>query len=722
MLTSAQRIIPISLILWIFLIPLTTSANFENKSIFQHHQVEKRSVDDALHFFEQRSAVKRYALVEISDSFTSKEMMQKGDQITLNIFEDVNYTARINRAYENVNKTVTLTAGLSDQDGYMILVTTGSRSLGSIYIPSKHLYYKIISDPYTLEHFVIEMDSRDRDILESSPPLIPTELTEREKAEQIRVEQILKDGDLGPDDFANVDVMVLYTPNAESWGDDLGGGIDNVVAAAMANAQLVLDNSEIYMTMTLAHSQRLSFQESGNSGNDLGTFTTSATVQSLRNEHHADLVAVFMQISDTGGIAWLLTNRFGTPSRGVSITRIQQAADGYTHIHEMGHNMGCHHHKLQNFQPGPTFWDNWPDNNYSAGYRWEGTDGIKYNSIMSYSSGSYFSNGITSTEVPYFSSPDIIYQGVAAGHINDANNALTMQQIKHVIAAYRVSGLATIYTAPASSIGLISARVDGEVIYDGGFPVLQKGFVWGSYPNPTLENNSGMSEEGPGGGEFSTLMEDLTPSTDYFVAAYAITEAGTVYGVQRTFRTLQAFMANVTTREPIIIAHSSALAGGDVYSGGNSPVTARGLVWSTNPLPTLDNSDGFSEAGTGTGVFESHLTNLTPETRYYFRAYATNLGGTNYGLQQEFTTLFARIYPNPFLDRLLVEFINNSEKEVTIVLKNTTGQIVKRRPVNYTGDVQEELIVQHLQGGTYLLSIESEIEFPVWRLVKIGNN
>ena len=66
-------------------------------------------------------------------------------------------------------------------------------------------------------------------------------------------------------------------------------------------------------------------------------------------------------------------------------------------------------------------------------------------------------------------------------------------------------------------------------------------------------------------------------------------------------------------------------------------VTARGVCWSTSQNPTISNS--HTTDGNGTGSFTSSLTNLTPNTTYYVRAYATNNAGTGYGEQKSFTTL-----------------------------------------------------------------------------------
>lgn len=92
----------------------------------------------------------------------------------------------------------------------------------------------------------------------------------------------------------------------------------------------------------------------------------------------------------------------------------------------------------------------------------------------------------------------------------------------------------------------------------------------------------------------------------------------------------------VTTREVTQITASGAASGGTVMSDGGSAIEARGVVWSTNPNPTI--SDSKTNDNPGVGHFTSLITGLTPDTKYYVRAYATNEAGTSYGDQLEFTT------------------------------------------------------------------------------------
>ena len=85
------------------------------------------------------------------------------------------------------------------------------------------------------------------------------------------------------------------------------------------------------------------------------------------------------------------------------------------------------------------------------------------------------------------------------------------------------------------------------------------------------------------------------------------------------------------------VTSNSAVSGGNVLSDGGSPVTARGIVWSTIPNPTVSLST-ITKNGNGLGIFSSTLNGLVSKSTYYARAYATNSVGTGYGNEISFTT------------------------------------------------------------------------------------
>jgi hypothetical protein len=95
-------------------------------------------------------------------------------------------------------------------------------------------------------------------------------------------------------------------------------------------------------------------------------------------------------------------------------------------------------------------------------------------------------------------------------------------------------------------------------------------------------------------------------------------------------------LPTVTTDSISSITTNVAVSGGNITNDGGAPVTVRGVCWSTYSNPTI--SDNFTMDGSGTGTFISNLANLTLNTLYYVRAYATNSTGTAYGNEMSFTT------------------------------------------------------------------------------------
>jgi len=371
--------------------------------------------------------------VALNPVIASSDALVPGDVITLNLFADTVLTVQVDRLSENVNGTVTVRGRIEDYPlGYLIISTTNNNSLASIRIPETGEHYRIQMDTLTGIHYLFEENTDQLNELEDGPSPIPPPATKQEAEEARILSDIIVAGPLNP---VNLDVMIVYTPAAMSWA---GGvvGINNVIAQAVAKSQLVLDNSNTVLTITLVYSGEVTYTESGDSYTDLGRLTNTSDgymddVHTRRNQYGADVVGLFTKVEDTGGLAWLLNTTSGSPAYAFSITRVQQASWTYTYIHEMGHNMGCHHHKQQNVQPGPGLFS------YSAGWRWVGNDSGKYCSVMTYQNGSYFSDGQTHTRVAYFSNPSIDYQGVPTGHATEGDNARTLREIKDVIAAYR---------------------------------------------------------------------------------------------------------------------------------------------------------------------------------------------------------------------------------------------------------------------------------------------
>lgn len=95
----------------------------------------------------------------------------------------------------------------------------------------------------------------------------------------------------------------------------------------------------------------------------------------------------------------------------------------------------------------------------------------------------------------------------------------------------------------------------------------------------------------------------------------------------------------VTTTAASTIASTSAILGGNVTADGGATVDARGIVYSTtDDTPTIAEGATQVSIGSGTGEFSQSVGTLSPNTTYYFSAYAHNSEGYSYGTATSFTT------------------------------------------------------------------------------------
>jgi len=492
--------------------------------------------------------VNRWRLVVLNPDVVDGFLLSEGDALDLTLF-DREYTATVDRVSTNVMGTVSIRARINGYTyGYLIISTYGQDSHGVIRIPENRENYRIqtIEDP--LYSVLMEIDPDKVEELELHGPLIPPPPKE-DSPEIMRMEQLQQEplGDpMGP---ARIDVMVVYT---EAALNGAGGvtAMNNLIAQGMETGQLTLDNSGTLISINLVHSGLVEYEESGSSSDDLRRLTASPSynpwgssyagymdiVHEWRDQHGADLVALLTETGSSGGTAWLLNKRTGRPDMGFSLTR-RVAAGGMTFIHELGHNMGAQHHKEQNYQPGPTSWSDWSENQWSAGWRWVGNDSRRYCSVMTYPSGSYFPDGMTHARVEYFSNPGINYQGVATGHAVDGDNARTLREIRHVVAAYRADMHPDVVQTPIvdpegrTHFGplidvLVSCATDGAVIrYTMG-----SGTVPGEDPDETTVDTIASGETVnvpvPGWLKVKAWKEGMHPS-DKALAVYTLFEETT---------------------------------------------------------------------------------------------------------------------------------------------------------------------------------------------------
>lgn len=187
-------------------------------------------------------------------------------------------------------------------------------------------------------------------------------------------------------------------------------------------------------------------------------------------------------------------------------------------------------------------------------------------------------------------------------------------------------------TLPASAISFLSANASGNLTDIGGLDTTERGLQFGTSTNYT----SNWTDTGNfTAGAFTHQFSPLTANTLYHYQAFAVNSAGISYSSDANFTTTAYTLPTITTTAPSLVSFFSATLNGNLISGGNTPVTAKGFQWGTQHSVYTSN---WTDSSNSTGPFNHNLANLSNSATYYYRSYATNTGGIIYGNEQHFVT------------------------------------------------------------------------------------
>ena len=161
-------------------------------------------------------------------------------------------------------------------------------------------------------------------------------------------------------------------------------------------------------------------------------------------------------------------------------------------------------------------------------------DDTLYAIVVSLNGGDY-SNGVNWRQE---GSPSY-YTGGMYGYSSNSGSSWTMVSgtfsYDLMFEVYGETVAPTVTTQSVTTIASTTATGRGNVTSDGGATVTERGVCWSTSSTPTTAGSKATASGTTGA--FTASITGLSPSTLYYVRAYAINSVGTSYGSQVTFTT-----------------------------------------------------------------------------------------------------------------------------------------------------------------------------------------
>ena len=219
--------------------------------------------------------------------------------------------------------------------------------------------------------------------------------------------------------------------------------------------------------------------------------------------------------------------------------------------------------------------------------------------------------------------------GTEIYRLETTNNNVIAAECIRLMPTVNVASLG-VMTNAATEVGYTTATLNGAYTAPSGMNVTEVGFYWG---DATAMNNKVTATTG---NPFTYDLTELEEGHTYAYQAYAKNGESELLGTVVEFTTdVQIIITapTVTTAEVTEITTTTATVGGTITDAGNGTITESGICYKTG------DEDWTCVALAATeNAFSTTLTELTPNTTYIVRAYATNEEGTGYGEEKSFTT------------------------------------------------------------------------------------
>lgn len=184
----------------------------------------------------------------------------------------------------------------------------------------------------------------------------------------------------------------------------------------------------------------------------------------------------------------------------------------------------------------------------------------------------------------------------------------------------------TVKTSSPILVTQTTVTLGGEVVTDGGKPVIERGICLGENNNPVIDDPDGFyASLGNGLGFFSETYDtsSLPPNTVIHVRAYAKNSDGIVYGEDKTFTTATCTTVNLSN---YVISTPVTLYNGTVYVISGTLSVNSTLTIQPGVIVKFSNDGNIDVQGSG-----KIIANGTTDNRIVFTSIADDsyCGDTN---------------------------------------------------------------------------------------------